>query len=120
VADVAVVIVNYNSGAFLKQCLVGLRQSTIPLEIVVVDNGSIDGSAESLGKANEVSDCQLIRNLTNLGFAVAVNQGVQSTTAEDVLLLNPDCIVQPQSVARLKLAMQREECGAAGGLVFDF
>ncbi len=119
-ADVAVVIVNYNSGAFLKQCLLGLRQSTIPLEIVVVDNGSIDGSTKFLGKANGVSDCQLIRNSTNQGFAVAVNQGIQSTTAEDVLLLNPDCIVQPHSIARLQLAMQREECGAAGGLVFGF
>ena len=52
-ADVAVVIVNYNSGAFLKQCLLGLRQSTIPLEIVVVDNGSLDGSTKFLGKAKE-------------------------------------------------------------------
>ena len=119
-ANVAVIIVNYNSGAFLKQCLVSLRQSTIPLEIVVVDNGSSDGSADFISKASRVSDCQLIRNLTNLGFAVAVNQGVQSTTAEDVLLINPDCIVQPHSVAGLKLAMQREECGAVGGLVFGF
>ena len=45
-AKVAVIIVNYNSGAFLKQCLVSLRQSTIPLEIVVIDNGSSDGSAD--------------------------------------------------------------------------
>ena len=119
-ANVAVIIVNYNSGAFLKQCLVSLRQSTIPLEIVVVDNGSSDGSTDFISKASRVSDCQLIRNLTNLGFAVAVNQGVQSTTAEDVLLINPDCIVQPHSVAGLKLAMQREECGAVGGLVFGF
>ena len=119
-ANVAVIIVNYNSGAFLKQCLVSLRQSTIPLEIVVVDNGSSDGSADFISKASRVSDCQLIRNLTNLGFAVAVNQGVQSTIAEDILLINPDCIVQPHSVAGLKLAMQREECGAVGGLVFGF
>ena len=119
-AKVAVIIVNYNSGAFLKQCLVSLRQSTIPLEIVVIDNGSSDGSADFVGKASKESDCQLIRNSTNLGFAVAVNQGVKSTTAEDVLLINPDCIVQPHSVAGLKLAMQREDCGAVGGLVFGF
>ena len=119
-AKVAVIIVNYNSGAFLKQCLVSLRQSTIPLEIVVIDNGSSDGSADFVSKASKESDCQLIRNSTNLGFAVAVNQGVKSTTAEDVLLINPDCIVQPHSVAGLKLAMQREDCGAVGGLVFGF
>ena len=40
-AKVTVIIVNYNSGAFLKQCLVSLWQSTIPLEIVVIDNGSV-------------------------------------------------------------------------------
>ncbi len=114
-AKVAVIIVNYNSGAFLKQCLVSLRQSTIPLEIVVIDNGSSDGSADFVSKASKESDCQLIRNSINLGFAVAVNQGVKSTTAEDVLLINPDCIVQPHSVAGLKLAMQREDCGAVGG-----
>ena len=119
-ANVAVIIVNYNSGAFLKQCLVSLRRSTIPLEIVVVDNGSSDGSADCISKVNDVSDVQVIRNITNLGFAVAVNQGAESTTAEDVLLINPDCIVQPHSVAGLKLAMQREECGAVGGLVFGF
>ena len=119
-ANVAVIIVNYNSGAFLKQCLVSLRRSTIPLEIVVVDNGSSDGSADCISKVSDVSDVQVIRNLTNLGFAVAVNQGAESTTAEDVLLINPDCIVQPHSVAGLKLAMQREECGAVGGLVFGF
>ncbi len=119
-ANVAAIIVNYNSGAFLKQCLVSLRQSTIPLEIVVIDNGSSDGSIDFISKASKESDCQLIRNSTNLGFAVAVNQGIQSTTAEDVLLLNPDCIVQPHSIARLQLAMQREDCGAVGGLVFGF
>ena len=56
------IIVNYNSGAFLKQCLVSLWQSTIPLEIVVIDNGSSDGSDDFVSKASKESDCPLIRN----------------------------------------------------------
>jgi len=82
---VAIVIVTYNSALEIGECLDSLKFLT-DVEVVVVDNKSADKTCEA------VSACgvRLIENPTNIGFAAAVNQGIRATTAQFVLLLNPD------------------------------
>jgi len=112
---ISVVIVNYNAGIFLRQCVDSLLNCPLSLEIIVVDNDSHDGSADAL------SDCinvQLIRNTRNLGFASACNSGARVATAPFILFLNPDCYFEPGTLVRLLEALcLNDQAGMAGGLL---
>ena len=108
---VAIVIVTYNSASEINACLDSLA-ALRDVEIIVVDNNSADDTCTRLAAYK----IQLIRNPTNIGFAAAVNQGVRATTAEFVLLLNPDA----QLLHGLDALIERCSApgtGAAGGLL---
>lgn len=94
---VSVVIVNYNGGGLLLECLGRLLERTaIPIEILLVDNASSDGSA---GEASRTfPSVRLIANSANVGFARASNQGMALARADYLLLLNPDLIVGDRAV----------------------
>ncbi|MEP6758871.1 MAG: glycosyltransferase family 2 protein [Actinomycetota bacterium] len=89
-AVLAVVIVNYNTGEWLRRCLRSLEadRGAIAVDVVVVDNDSHDGSAEAAVAA--VPGARLIRNPTNRYLSPAWNQGAAMTQAPYVLFLNPD------------------------------
>ena len=89
---VSVVIVNWNGLAFLPACLESLSACGTPVEIIVVDNGSTDGSVEYLRQRPEIV---LISNATNTGYAPANNAGIERSTGEFVLLLNNDTRAAP-------------------------
>lgn len=90
-AGTVVIIVNYESGDRLRTCLASLRaQVPGPDAVVVVDNGSADGSTEGLEP-----DVHLIRSPTNLGFAGALLEGLAATHEPFVLTLNPDIQLLP-------------------------
>ena len=93
---VSVLILNWNGAQFLSRCLASVRAQTYRLlEIVVIDNGSIDGSADQMaGQA----DVRLIRNGRNLGFAMAYDQAIPSAAGEFILLLNMDALLAPDYV----------------------
>jgi GT2 family glycosyltransferase len=101
VADVAVVIVNANAGAYLEQTLAALdRQTLPPRRVIVVDNASVDGSADGIEERHPAVEVQ--RLTTNLGFAGGNNLGARD--AEDcrwVALLNPDAFAEPDWLERL-------------------
>ena len=82
------------------KCLDSLRDSLgeSPFEVIVVDNGSIDGSGEVLERRDEIT---LIRNDRNLGFAAAVNQAYRRSTGEFVLLLNSDVELIPDAMSTM-------------------
>ena len=96
---VSAILVNWNHGQFLPECLEALSSDgqTLraggTLEIVVVDNGSADGSPEWL--AQHYPDVRLIRFAENRGFAYALNHGIRNTNSTAVLSLNPDVVVYP-------------------------
>ena len=87
-ADVAVVIVNYDTGPWLARCLDSLerRRGSVKTEIIVIDNASRDGSE----RAAERPGVQLVRNPTNVFLSPAWNQGARLTDAPFLLFLNPD------------------------------
>lgn len=106
VPKIAVIIVNWNSGALLERCLAALAQQTLPpQQILVVDNASQE--EELVGIEKRYPRVRLIRLTKNLGFAVANNRGVRAAKGQDwVALLNPDAFPEPQWLAALWHATQ--------------
>ncbi len=105
---VSVVLVTWNSAQHLPRCLAAIANQSWPdVELIVVDNGSTDGSAERA----------TIRNDTNRGFAAAVNQGIAAAHGELVLLCNPDAFLEPDYLARIIEALDQagESFGMATG-----
>ena len=100
---VSVIIVNWNTKEHLRRCLQSLTQHpalrTLHLEIIVVDNASVDGSAEMV--RCEFPHVRLIANDRNLGYAAANNQGAKIAKGRYLLLLNPDTIVPKEAIVRL-------------------
>jgi GT2 family glycosyltransferase len=109
-SGVAVVIPSWNGLADLRECLASLRaQEAADAEVMVVDNGSSDGSVSFLEREG-------IRHLAlprNLGFARAVNLGVARTAAPLVLVLNADTVLETDCLARLVASMP-EDPGVGG------
>lgn len=117
--DVSIVIVNYNSGSLLQECVASSLQECG--EIIVVDNGSKDGSVNDVTRRfGENSKLRVIRNEANLGFAVACNVGANEANGCFILFLNPDCILEKGAVSHLILALDSDsKAGMAGGLLLN-
>jgi N-acetylglucosaminyl-diphospho-decaprenol L-rhamnosyltransferase len=114
---VAVVVVNYESGPALARCVAGLRRQG-PAELVVVDNGSRDGSVDELRR--RVPGIDVVDPGANLGYGAAANRGAAATSAPALLLCNPDLEVSPGSLATLAAVLDRwPGCGVAGPLIRD-
>jgi GT2 family glycosyltransferase len=103
---VRVVIVNWNSGHWLARCLDSLREHARPglAEVVVVDNGSTDGSDEAALAPNQ----RLIRAGANLGFAKACNLGADGATTPYLLFLNPDAAVREGTIETVLRFMESD------------
>lgn len=113
--QVSAVIVNYNSGTYAQQCIESLlRQTSVDMEIIVVDNHSPDSSAKLLHTAFG-SQIILIENEENLGFGRANNLGASKASGEFLLLINPDTEVSsPDCVCKLVECVQQPTIGIAG------
>ncbi len=97
----SIIIINYNTAHFINQTINAIYKSSIDIdyEILVVDNNSSDNSVELLKKS--FSDIKLIQNPENYGFSKAVNIGVAESKGKRILLLNPDTIVEKESIQSL-------------------
>lgn len=109
---VTAIVVNWNGGARLEDALASLFAQSWPrLQVVLVDNGSRDGSADAAA-ARYGDRLQLIRNRRNEGFAKGNNQGFAVAAGEWVFLLNNDAVADPDAVQRLmEFARDRPEVG---------
>ena len=96
--QLSVILVNYNVREFLRNALASLQRALkgIPSELLVVDNASTDESAHMLRK--EFPSVRLIANPANAGFAFANNQALRIARGEFFLLINPDTIVQENTI----------------------
>jgi GT2 family glycosyltransferase len=97
----AVVIPSWNSAGLLPRCIGSLEGQGADVELLVVDNGSTDGSVAYLER-EEIPHLSLPRNV---GFAAAVNLGVRRVSAPFVLVLNADTVLEPGCVGRLDDAL---------------
>lgn len=119
-----VVVVNYNTAGLLERCLEALRASSLdrPCTVIVVDNGSRDGSVELVRE--RFPEVLLLQVGRNIGFARANNLALRRVLAlvaehdrggHAVLLLNSDCFVEPHTIQRLVAVLDSEPGVAVAG-----
>ena len=110
----SVIIVNYNVKYFLEQCLHSVQKACQGLEseIFVVDNNSVDGSNKMVRE--KFPDVILIENKDNKGFSKANNQAIRKAKGEYILLLNPDTMVEDDTLT--KTVRYMDDHPDAGGL----
>lgn len=116
----SIVIVSYNTKDVVKQCLDSIIMSeiTLPYEIIVVDNGSRDGTNELI--ESRYDDVTLLKNEKNLLFAKANNQGVRAARGAYILLMNSDTMLQKGLAERLiKFLIEHPKAAAAGPRVLN-
>jgi hypothetical protein len=120
---VAVVVLNWNGLEDTLECLESLSKSVYPnIEVIVVDNGSSDGSPEEI--AGRFPDVHLIRNPGNMGFSGGNNVGIREAFrwgADFVWLLNNDTVVEPEALDHLvRAARQSDEIGLVSPVIRFF
>ncbi len=107
---VSIVIPNWNGLRWLAGCLDAIAAQTVPpTEIIVVDNGSTDGSRECL----EQRDLHLVSLSENRGFASAANLGISIARCEFVALLNSDVVLMPDWIELMTNALREDPCAAS-------
>lgn len=111
---VSALIVNHNARELLLQCLRAFYATAdVPVEAVVVDNASTDGSTAAVSA--EFPKATVLLEKSNLGYGRAANVGLERCQGRFALLLNPEITVEPQSVGRLSdFLLTRPEAGAVG------
>jgi GT2 family glycosyltransferase len=118
--ELAVIVLNYRTPALTVDCLASLESEIEPgLRVVVVDNASGDGSAETLERAvvehGWSSWASVLRSPVNHGFAAGNNLGIRSVEARSYVLLNSDTLVRPGALRALRQAMElRPDAGIIG------
>jgi GT2 family glycosyltransferase len=113
--DLSIIIVNWNTKECLLDCIASIFQKggAGKAEIIIVDNGSRDGSENKVKEAFPA--IRLIQNDQNLGFAKAVNQGLRKASGRYALLLNPDAQVKEGAIEQLVSFMDAfPNAGVAG------
>jgi len=99
--DIGIVIVSYNVRHFLERCLQSIDnacKSPLKVEIWVVDNASVDGTARMVQE--HFSHVHFIGNENNVGFSTANNQAIRQMDSKYVLLLNPDTIIEEDTLMK--------------------
>ena len=118
--DVSVIIVNWNTENLLRDCLTSVYEQTmnIDYEVIVVDNGSTDGSTEMI--KHNFPQVSLIQNKGNRGFAAANNQAIAMAQGRYVLLLNSDTVVLNKAIEKtMSFADVHPKAGAIGCRVLN-
>jgi len=117
--QISLIVVNYNAGDALLDCVASVIGRVG--EIVVVDNASSDNSIEKLtNKYGSVNGVAVIELSENLGFSKACNLGYKHASGQYLFFLNPDCVVEPDTIQILCTELKNQpDAGMAGGLLLN-
>lgn len=113
--DLSAVVVTWNSRDHILECLRSLDRArgALQTDAFVVDNASADDTVALVTR--EVPGARIVQTGGNLGYAKAVNRGIAASTGEFVLVLNPDCVVEPAALEALVAWMRAHPgCAIAG------
>jgi len=104
---ISIIIANWNGSEVIGPCLKSIFQSNFKnFEVVIVDNGSTDGSLEYLEKLEQEKKIILSKNKTNLGYAMAINQGAQCAKGELLFFLNSDTTIEKNCLDEIAKGFQ--------------
>ena len=112
---ISVIIVNYNVKYYISQCIDSVLKAAdgMEVEIIVVDNHSSDGSISYLRQ--QYPNIRIMASSHNLGFSRANNIGIKRSEGEFLLLLNPDTIIEKDTLKKcVDFMREHEDCGALG------
>ena len=116
----SIIVVNWNGIGCIRDCLQSvLRQTYTPFELIVVDNGSTDGSREWL-RANAANNFRLIEFDVNTGFGRGVNAGIRASAGEFVALLNNDASADEQWLENMVAAVQHIDTGMVASKILFY
>jgi GT2 family glycosyltransferase len=113
----AVIVVSYNTATLTLRCLDALERSTTAAgtQVVLFDNASDDGTVEAVRSSHP--DVLIVDSPRNLGFAAGVDEAVLHTSAEILLLVNPDSEIDPRAAERLTQSIRRHPRSIVGGRI---
>src|SRR3989338_11295900 len=106
--DLSIIYVNFNSYTYLRESIKSVYASSFPknkLEIIVIDNASKEDCVGKIRK--EFTDVKVIGSRNNLGFAKANNKGIKKAQGKYILLLNPDTIIENDTLKILFAFMEK-------------
>ena len=118
--DLSIAIVSWNTRDLLRRCLESVYGTIAgpEFEVIVVDNGSTDGSPEMV--RSEYPRATLLANDTNVGFARASNQAIRASSGRHVLLLNSDAVLLGRAAELMvRFLDAHPEVGAVGGMLLN-
>ena len=117
----SILIVAADSGASLRECVTRALASGVPVEVVIADNASSDGVPQAIARAHESDErVRVVYNHANLGFGPAVNIAARAARGEALLVLNPDCLLEADTLARLLDVLGAyPDAGVVGAVVCD-
>ena len=105
--DLTVVIPNFNGKHLLKECFDSLKNQNSSFDVIIIDNGSHDSSVRYI--KNKYPEFTLIKNKKNMGFAIAVNQGIKASNTDFVFLLNNDVVLEVNCISSLLKCIQKDD-----------
>lgn len=117
----SVIVVSSDSGQIVVDCVARVLASTGDVELILVDNASRDGQPQR-ARATHAGDArlQIVGNIANTGFGPACNQGVILARGDVLLFLNPDCLVEADTITRLRATLANSaDAGIVGADVRD-
>ncbi len=116
ICELSIIVVNYKTKDLLRDCLTSILKdnSKVSVEVIVVDNASMDGSVEAIRKEFPWVKC--IENTINSGFAAANNQVIKLSKAPIIIFLNPDTIILPGMLDNVKKAFDSNSDVSALGI----
>lgn len=116
---VTAVVVNYNAGRFLLDCI----RSVLPQsdEVLIIDNASTDVSLDLCAQQfSQEPQLRIIRNPANYGFATACNVGIREAKGDVLLFLNPDCLLDAGAISEMLTVLESDHSiGMVGGLLMN-
>jgi GT2 family glycosyltransferase len=117
----SVIIAAADSGDALRECVARALASNVQVELILVDNASRDGIPQALARAYQHDErVHVVYNHANLGFGPAVNVGARQARGDALLVLNPDCTLEPDTMSRmLEVQDAHPDAGVIGAVVCD-
>ena len=112
--DVSIIVISTNEGAELDACLESVLAGRADFEVIAFDNASVDRTADLLARKFRDDRVRVVTNPRKLGFIENCNRGIELASGRYVLLLNPDTVLQPDTLEAMVQAMDEHPDAAVG------